>query len=163
MGIERRRRDGAGRERKAQARAVSRPQAVTTEAGAEGGGEGAEARRAHKESAGQTLVKADAPSDPLVSQSPSAFVPHLLRIRFCSPSSPFSGSAKVYDRRIPILPLNHLGQRDNILAPVGCQGIIPKPHLSRPKRTYLHKNPTIWSDRWRSQMLLVRGVLVAAW
>ncbi len=65
--------------------ALPYPQAVATEAGSEGGGEGAEERRAHKESAGQTLVKADAPSDPLVSRSPSAFVPHLLQIWLCLP------------------------------------------------------------------------------
>ncbi len=32
-----------------------------------------------------------------------------------------------------------------------------------PKRTFPHKNATIWADGWCSWVLLVRRVLVAAW
>ncbi len=39
----------------------------------------------------------------------------------------------------------------------------PRTELSIPQKTYPHKNPMIWGDRWCSWVLLVRGVLVAAW
>ncbi len=52
------------------------------------------------------------PSSPICSRSGSARL---------SANSPFSSSAEVYNRRVPILPLNLLGQANTIQAPFGCQ------------------------------------------
>ena len=53
------------------------------------------------------------PSSPTCSRSGSASL---------SANSPLSGSAEVYNRGVPILPLDLLGQANSIQAPFRCQG-----------------------------------------